>query len=38
MDEAGIRLRYEAVRDQLDERGKRLFAAAEVRAAGYGGV
>lgn len=38
MDEAGIRLRYEAVRDQLDERGKRRFAAAEVRAAGYGGV
>lgn len=38
MDEAGIRLRYEAVRDSLDERGKRLFAAAEVRAAGYGGI
>ena len=26
------------MRDQLDERGRRLYAAAEVRAAGYGGV
>ena len=38
MDETGIRLRYEAIRDSLDERGKRLFAAAEVLVAGYGGV
>jgi len=30
--------RFEAVCGQLDERGRRLFAAAEVRAAGYGGV
>ena len=39
MNEAGIRQRYLSVRDQLDERGRcRLFAAAEVRAPGYGGV
>ncbi len=37
-DEAGIRQRYEAVRQQLDERGRRLFAAAEVRALGRGGL
>src|SRR5258707_13855632 len=38
IDEALIRRRFEAIRDQLDERGRRLFAAAEVRAAGYGGL
>ena len=30
--------RFEAVRGQLDERGLRLLAAAEARAAGYGGI
>lgn len=38
IDERAIRERYEAIRDQLDERGRRLFGAAEVRAAGRGGV
>jgi hypothetical protein len=38
IDEDAIRRRFEALRDQLDERGQRLFAAAEVRAAGYGGL
>jgi hypothetical protein len=33
-----IRRRWEAVSSQLDERGRRLFAAAEVRAAGRGGL
>lgn len=34
----GIRRRWEAVSTKLDERGRRLFAAAEVRAAGRGGL
>ena len=38
IDEAAIRSRYDAVRDCLNESGRRLFAAAEARAAGYGGV
>jgi hypothetical protein len=38
IDERAIRERYEAIRDQLDERGRRLFAAAEARSAGRGGV
>ena len=38
IDETAIRLRYEALRAGLDERGRRLFAAAEARAAGFGGV
>jgi Rhodopirellula transposase DDE domain len=38
IDESAMRQRYEAVRDRLDERGRRLFAAAEALAAGYGGV
>src|SRR5690349_19746612 len=38
VDEARIRQRFEAVRGQLDERGLRLLAAAEARAAGYGGI
>ena len=36
--EAGIRLRWDTVGSQLDERGRRLFAAAEVRSAGRGGL
>jgi len=38
IDEDAIQRRFESVRGQLDERGRRLFAAAEVRAAGYGGI
>ena len=38
IDEAAIRLRYEAVRPLLDERGRRRFAAAEALAAGRGGI
>ena len=38
IDETAIRIRYEAMRSRLDERERRLFAAAEVRSAGYGGV
>jgi len=38
IDEAAIRLRWEAVGSRLDERGRRLFAAAEVRGAGRGGL
>ena len=38
IDEAAIRLRWDAVGSHLDERGRRLFAAAEVRTAGRGGL
>src|ERR1700688_2964223 len=38
IEEAAIRLRWEAVGAKLDERGRRLFAAAEVRTAGRGGL
>ena len=38
IDEAAIRDRFEAMRVRLDERERRLFAAAEARSAGYGGV
>ena len=38
IDETTIRQRYEALRAGLDERERRLFAAAEARAAGFGGV
>jgi Rhodopirellula transposase DDE domain len=38
IDEDGIRQRWEAIGSKLDERGQRLFAAAEVRAAGWGGL
>ena len=37
-DTAAIRLRWEAVSARLDELGKRLFAAAEVAAAGWVGL
>jgi Rhodopirellula transposase DDE domain len=33
-----IRWRFEALRGALNERGRRLFAAAEARAAGFGGI
>ena len=38
IDEDAIRQRWEAVGSKLDERGRRLFAAAEVRSAGWGGL
>jgi hypothetical protein len=38
IDEDAIRLRWETVGRSLDERGRRLFAAAEVRAAGWGSL
>lgn len=38
IDENAVRTRYEALLACLDERGRRLFAAAEARTAGYGGI
>ena len=38
IDEEAIRYRWENVGSRLDERGRRLFAAAEVRTAGWGGL
>lgn len=38
IDVVAIRMRYEAVVSSLDERGLRLFAAGEARAAGRGGI
>jgi Rhodopirellula transposase DDE domain len=38
IDEVAIRLRWGTVGSRLDERGRRLFAAAEVRSAGRGGL
>jgi hypothetical protein len=38
IDSAAIRVRWEVFGSKLDERGRRLFAAAEVRAAGRGGL
>jgi len=38
IDSAAIRVRWETFGSKLDERGRRLFAAAEVRAAGRGGL
>src|ERR1700710_1982530 len=38
IDENAIRARYAAIKDQLDERGRRLFVAAEKATAGYGGT
>jgi hypothetical protein len=38
IDENAIRQRWEAVGSKLDERGRRLFAAIEVRTAGRGGL
>ena len=37
-DSSAIGGRYAAVRRSLNERGRRLFAAAEARAAGHGGI
>jgi hypothetical protein len=38
IDTQAIRLRWELDGSRRDERGKRLFAASEARAAGWGGV
>ena len=38
IDEDAIQYRWETVGCKLDERGRRLFAAAEVRTAGWGGL
>jgi hypothetical protein len=38
IDREGIRLRWDALGCKLDERGQRLFAANEVRAAGHGAL
>jgi len=38
IDREAIRLRWEADGSKRDERGRRLFAASEVRAAGWGGL
>src|ERR1022692_3124295 len=38
IDRQAIRQRWESVGSKLDERGRRLFVAGEVRAAGWGGL
>src|SRR3954463_12435788 len=38
IDENAVAVRYAAVKDRLDERGRRLFVAAEKAVAGYGGT
>src|SRR5271166_4848700 len=38
VDASAIGERYAAVRRSLDERGRRLFVAAEARTAGHGGI
>src|ERR1700680_3291949 len=38
IDTGAIRLRWDADGSKRDERGKRVFAASEARAAGWGGV
>jgi hypothetical protein len=38
IDKDAIRMRWEADGSKRDERGQRLFAASEARAAGWGGV
>jgi hypothetical protein len=38
IDVDAIRQRYQALSDCLDERGRRRFAAAEAKTAGYGGI
>jgi len=38
IDTALIRQRFEAIAPFLDERGRRLVAASEAAAAGYGGI
>ena len=38
IDTQAIRQRWQSVGSKLDERGRRVFAAGEVRAAGWGGL
>ena len=38
IDESFLRVRFDALRPSLDERRRRLSAAAEAKAAGYGGI
>ncbi len=38
IDKTGIKTRFKALSPHLDERSRRLFAASEARAAGYGGI
>src|SRR5262245_46267774 len=38
IDEQTIRYDFEVLRPNLNERGRRLFAAAQARALGYGGI
>jgi len=38
IDQAGIAQRWQADGSKRDERGRRVFAASEVRAAGWGGL
>ena len=38
VDESGIRERWLVVREELDERGRRIWAAAEARSHGLGGI
>jgi hypothetical protein len=38
IDTQAIRQRWESVGSKLDERGRRVFAAGEARAAGWGGL
>ena len=38
IDTSAIRCRFVALGPHLDERGRRSFAAAEARSAGYGGI
>jgi Rhodopirellula transposase DDE domain len=38
IDEGAIRVRWEAMRSRLDERGRRRWVAAEARSHGYGGI
>jgi hypothetical protein len=38
IDRQAIRQRWVSVGSKLDERGRRVFAAGEVRAAGWGGL
>ena len=33
-----VRKKYQALRHELDERGRRLWAAVEAEALGYGGI
>jgi len=38
IDTQAMRQRWESVGSKLDERGRRVFAAGEVRSAGWGGL